>query len=434
MRRELLGAALLVFISGCGKDAATNNGQPNCGAETRCAVFDDTGGGDDVGSDASVDAGAEPDVASAPDQGTTPDMGADAGPSGCGRELAAADRARKVVVAHPFEGPGYELLDLAADGTLTRPGVTFSMGEGADGEIQFTPDGVLGFAAQDDGTLGVFRINESGMPEVLAAAFNPGFYVSGAIMDPSGDVLWAWETGFRENDAAIYRLDIDCASGMPSIGKTFAPAKLVRGAAFLDSATLAVSAVDLLDDETPNAAHLLDLSGPTRLASTAVFPDTDAIAAGFAVTHDGKYALIGDNSAFSGVPNRVGIVRIDGDALSAVDVIDVGDPVAIVTSPYDNAAIVLSTVEDEINVFTYDPANATTPFVLDGPLATTDATLLPVAAAMVRRGALDGLVLVSENVAVRRLRFEPSGAVTDLGILPMGDGIDQITGAIGVQP
>ena len=58
-------------------------------------------------------------------------------------------------------------------------------------------------------------------------------------------------------------------------------------------------------------------------------PDTDAIGAGFAVTADGRYAVLGDNSAFSGIENRVGVVRIDGGSLSHVQNIDVPDPVAI---------------------------------------------------------------------------------------------------------
>lgn len=43
-------------------------------------------------------------------------------------------------------------------------------------------------------------------------------------------------------------------------------------------------------------------------------------------------------------------------------------------------------------------------------------------------------MLVSENVAVRRLRFEGGGVVTDLGPFELGMGTDAIAGALGVQP
>lgn len=429
MRRWILMAVLCAACGGDGKKAGETDAE--CGGVERCAA--------DVGNAPGEDAGSgETDMpTSEPDEGTP---SSDAGPDsalpdmaapGCGRTPAPADSARKVVVARPFEGTIYEVLDLDAAGNLTRPGVTFDMGAAFEGEIQFTPDGEVGYSVQENGNLGVFRFSADGTPEVLSPAFDPGFYITGALIDPSGDVLWGWQTGWRgDAGGALYRMELDCASGMPSAGELFSEAKLVRGAAFLDATTLALAAVDVLDDETPNDVHLVDVSKPAILGSTPAFPDMDAIAAGFALTRDGRYALIGDNSAFSGVPNRLGIVRIDGDALTHVGNFDIGDPVTIVTSPFDNAAIVLSTTADDINVLSYDPGNMAAPFTLEGPLTTTDATLLPLSASMIDRGSLEGLVIIGENVGVRRVRFEASGAVTDLGLLELGN----ITGAIGVQP
>lgn len=430
--------SLSLAALGCGKDSDDLSDAGNCGDPgTRCGVdsgtppdgdaqhsAQNTGSTSDA---ADLDAGST-DVAPPEDTGRE----ADAAP-GCGRVPAAADRARKVVVARPFTGTEYEVFDLSETGELSRPGVSFSMGSGQQGTIQFTPDGEVGFVAQKDGTIGVFRFSQSGQPEVLEAAFDPGFYVSGILIDPSGDVLWGWETGFRDVGGALFRMELACASGMPAAAEEFAPAKLLRGAQFLDANTIAVSAVDLLDDESPNGVHLLDLAGPTRLASAPAFPDTEAIAAGFAVTADGRHALVGDNSAFSQIPNRLGIVRIDGDSLTTVGTIDLHDPVAIVTSPFDDVAIVLSTTGDAIQVLSYD-AEAGMPFELQGPLPTQQPTLLPLSVATIDRGTLRGRVLVGENVAVRQLQFEGNGTVTDLGLLELGPGIEQITGAIGIQP
>jgi hypothetical protein len=52
----------------------------------------------------------------------------------------------------------------------------------------------------------------------------------------------------------------------------------------------------------------------------------------------------------------------------------------------------------------------------------------------VTRGPLQGLVLVSENTGVRRVRFHAGGEVEDLGLEAFGDGLEDIPGAIGVQP
>jgi len=42
-------------------------------------------------------------------------------------------------------------------------------------------------------------------------------------------------------------------------------------------------------------------------------------------------------------------------------------------------------------------------------------------------------VLVSENVGVHRVQFS-AGGVQDLGATTYGDGLENIVGAIGVQP
>jgi len=59
---------------------------------------------------------------------------------------------------------------------------------------------------------------------------------------------------------------------------------------------------------------------------------------------------------------------------------------------------------------------------------------LPANAVLLRRGNLEGLVLLSENTGIRRIRFEGSGAVVDLGLYDLGDGLENVPGAVGVQP
>ena len=112
----------------------------------------------------------------------------------------------------------------------------------------------------------------------------------------------------------------------------------------------------------------------------------------------------------------------------------VEDPVAIATSPFDDAAIVVSGFGDAIFVLDYSP-DAAAPFSLRGELTYVgDAPALPGSVVEVERGALDGLVLVAENSGVRRVRFAAGGVVTDLGVLDFGSGTGEIVGAIGVTP
>src|SRR4051794_22094017 len=72
----------------------------------------------------------------------------------CTRSFAPEDQPRKVVVSHPYSNgredmKQMEVLDLSADGQLTKTGVTFQMYKPVYGPILFTPDGEIGLVPQD---------------------------------------------------------------------------------------------------------------------------------------------------------------------------------------------------------------------------------------------------------------------------------------------
>ena len=50
------------------------------------------------------------------------------------------------------------------------------------------------------------------------------------------------------------------------------------------------------------------------------------------------------------------------------------------------------------------------------------------------RGTLTGRAFVAENTGVRRVAFQKGAAPKDLGKYDLGDGMEQITGALGVSP
>lgn len=384
------------------------------------------GCGDDGG------AGA-PDAEPAPDGEVAPDAD-----GGCPRAPAAADRARKVVVSHPYDADGeganvYRVLDLAEDGALSDPGVTFELGRSTLGEIAFTPDGEVGLVAQEDGTLGVFRLDGEA-PVVVHAAFAGGFYAAEVVVDPRGDVAYVLDTQWRENGGGIHRVAIGCDGALTDLGRWQA-SKLPAALHLLDGAAL-VAAADWDGSAAGQDAHLLAWDGaPAWVAGADAFGDDDAIVGGTAVTPDGAYFLIGDTSQFSGVPNRIAVVRVGATSLAPAQVISpVEDPLTLVPSPHGDVVLAVSGFGDAVFVLDYDPT-AQAPFANRGEMAYSGAApQLPAGAVTIDRGALRGLVLLAENVGVRRIRMPGDGVVTDLGLFSLGEGLDAITGTIGVQP
>lgn len=399
------------------------------------------GGGDD--DDTAVDAGGTVDSAPAIDTLAPPDAA-----TGCPRTPGPADRVRKVVISHPFdEGGGtiYEVLNLSTTGELSTTGVTFEMGRANFVEIAFTPDGEVGIVAQDDGTLGVFRFDDEGMPTVVHAAYDAdgadGFYATGVVvMAADGAHAYVLSTQWREHGGGIHRVAIGCDGTLTYEGN-IAPAKLPGALAVLagDQRAL-VAAKDILDSSAGNDVHLLGWSGGIEVQGGAdAFPDDDFIVGGSSLTADGKYWLVGDNNGFyssENLQNRVAVVGVGSQTVAPVQTLSpIEDPFDIVASPDNDAALVVSGFGDALFVLPYDPSNATTPFDDAVELSYVGGRpQIPAAAVVIDRGSLRGQVLVAENVAVRQVEFEGGGVVTDLGAFTLGSGSESIVGALGVQP
>lgn len=368
---------------------------------------------------------------------------ADAAPP-CIRPPRSADAPRKLVIAHPYDDAGnqyggYEVYDLTSDGQLSAAGISFEMRRAFGGVIAFTPDGELGFVAHDDGTLGIFRINDNGSVDVLDAGYDgegdPEFYATGVVMGENGSTAYVLNSQWRKNGGGIFALTINCDDSIGYAG-AIAPAKLPYGLQLLPDASRAVVIADDVLDSAPGGAHLLSWGdSPGVLASVNLFGDDNAIVAGTAITGDGRFVLAGDNSQFSGVPNRVAVAAIAGDTLTATQVLSpIEDPIAIVTSPDNDAALVVSGFGDALFELDYTPANSSAPFSLVGELSYTGAApQLPGGAVLISRGSLRGRVVIAENTGIRQAQFS-TGSIRDLGATSTGSGLGAIVGAIGVQP
>lgn len=411
-------SALLLLAIACGDD----DGRVDAGGD----------GGTDASSDASIDVPIfDAEVDGGDDAGA--DAGADGG-SECPRVPAPADRVRQVVISHPYPAPSmvYEVFELDQSGELSRPGTTFELGRSTGGEIVFTPDGEVGLVAQEDGTLGVFRFTEDGV-EVVHAAYDGEFYAAGVIPAADGTGAWVRDAQWRESGGGLYWVEIGC-DGSIAAESLVAASKLPYAWLPRGDGTAVLFGRDVLDTvEGDDDGFIVDLAGPSVTAAGDIFPDSDWIGAGADLTADGTFALIGDNGLFT--TNRVAIARLGETSITGTQIIEpLEDPIAIVASPTNDAAIVASGFGNAIFRLTYD-GDADPAWTNAGELTYVGARpALPGSAVAIETGPLVGLVLVAENVGIRRVRFSGGGAVEDLGAFDLGEGIENVVGAIGVQP
>lgn len=355
--------------------------------------------------------------------------------------MGAENATRRLVVARPYDDSGaksnrWEAMELSASGDITSNDQFFEMGRATSGVVAFTPDGEIGLVAQEDGSVGVFRVAPDGEIEVLHTAFQEGFYASEVFMGRFGDRAYVVDGNWRENGGGIYALRIGCDDSIQSEG-LLVPAKLPRQPIWRQNGDMLLAADDFGDSAEEQDLHLVSTGAVTSpLASTRIFPDREAIVASAALSADESFVLVGDNSGFSSVPNRVAVARVADNGLEALQVLTpIEDPFAIATSPYDDAALVVSGFGDALITLGYDPGNATAPFTIEGELAYEGGTpQLPGNLVMIRRGDLLGNLFIAENGGIRRVAFEGNGVVSDKGRTDIGTSYRGIVGAIGVQP
>jgi hypothetical protein len=363
--------------------------------------------------------------------------------SGCARAPAAADRTRFVVIAHPYDKdgkslPAFEVLELSAAGMLTRssPPRTFMLGFRMPfGNISFTPDGKIGLAPLDNGKLGIFALAADGTPTVLDPGFTGSFYADRVVMHPSGERAWVVDTNTRENGGGIYEIEIACDGQIVDRGQV-AAARSPGGLAFAGTRGV-IAARDVLDSpKTGSDLHVLDFTttAPTYAAGGDVFGDDDQMFSGFALSRDGSTAFVGDSN-FGGT-NRVAVAAIGASGVSARQVITmITDPSGIAASPFGDAAIVTSSQPPGEGIYVLDTGGSGGAWRNRGKLAVIGGNAeLPGDLVQIDRGALDGRVLISELSRIRQVTFAAGGAVNDAGSLVFGSGLDEICGAIGVQP
>lgn len=350
--------------------------------------------------------------------------------NGCNLSAPAATDPVFAVLAHPFTAAGdssgtdYEVFELTTNDFVVT-GQHFNMKRANVGDIVFRSDGRVGFSPQSDGTLGVFGF-ENGVATVKNVGWDAGIYASRIIAMPDGE-LFVLDGNFAENGGGVYRIVTTCDGEATGVEKLFAT-KLATHL-FIRGNRAWVVAADAPGGLPGAEVHLLPwpaTDATPALASIDAFGDDEALVGGAALSPDGETLLIGDNNSFSGLPNRVSVVRRSSDALTRTDVLTpLEDPGAIVWAPDGARAVVASGFG---NALVHLPGGTT----IGGNIATSNAVELPTSLAVVPRGPHAGRAV---SVEVLRLRLlDLVGAPDDVLVTTLPDSSANITGAFGFAP
>jgi DNA-binding beta-propeller fold protein YncE len=360
---------------------------------------------------------------------------------GCRATPRDADAARVALVSLPYTddlGDSDAWAVLTLDGTgLSDTGGRIDLGWDRGGGLAFTPDGSIGITALDDGTLGVVSVSEAGAPTVLQTGHDPGTYVTTLAVDPTGEAVWLVNPNWPESGGGLYRAPIDCETGEVGAADLVVEAKNPAAIVLVGGSS---ERGLLVGREIPGAGEgadvaLVDLVSGAVLAGSDAFGDDEAIVSSAGLADSG-WLLIADHSEFSGLPNRVAAVPLEGDTLGEPLVVDdLYDPIAIVPNPVGPGAVVPSGYGDRYLVLGEDPGGAR-PWFIAGQVqeAGQEGVQLPEHAVAITRGALAGRTLAIEVGGVRSLQLDANGDATLGDVLGFGEGYSAIPGALGVQP
>jgi hypothetical protein len=420
MTRFACLVAPLLLLSACGDDSETGGGG---GSSTEA-----TGAGPSTNA-----SGTPTSTATGSSSSTT------GGGGGCNYDPGTADKERFVIVGHPYDDAtdpdgSYEVLRLSSAGALTTTGTRFHMGPPADKAIEFTPDGRIGFAIQDDGTVGVFEIDAAGAVTVLHEALAGDYYAEAVRWNDALGGVYVIDPNFPKNGGGVYTIGLACDDSLAPGPRLF-ESKSARDLLFDPSGQALLPARGALGSTSLAHLFLMDVDPPNVISAAGVYPDDEAITSWAALTRSGKHVILGDNSAFASSPNRVAAVEVAPGGFGSIQVITgIEDPYSIAVSPFDDAIVVTSGFGDGIFIVDYDPA-AAQPLSLRGELEYVGASpQLPGALATVDRGPLDGRVLIADVRGVYMVQFETGATVTDLGVVDLGGGTEDVVAGIGVQP
>ncbi len=374
----------------------------------------------------------------------------------CPRLQQSADRVRYVVISKPYAveaGTGdpipsnlYEVFRLSTTGQLESIGKRFNLGRMVNGEIVFTPDGELGFSVSSnagEGTIGVFRLGADGTPEVLNTAFAGSFFASRLVMAPDGQHLYVIDGNWPNNGGGVYSVRIGCDGTLVDEGRIVSGKNPDDLACVPGAPTRFVLASKEADGtELGDDLSLFDVEGDISLVDGInVFDDDAQWVTDVAVSLDGLYAFAVDTAdRDEGTFHRLAVAELRPEGLALTQVVSPllhQYPTAVVPSPFGNSLLVVTAEvgEDGLAIYDFDASAGDTPVSFRAEVTYQyGRPELPSSAVQIERGGLKGRVLIAEVSAIRQVQFMANGLVADVAKTGTGDGVENIVGAIGVQP
>ena len=335
--------------------------------------------------------------------------------------FSAESEAPYIVYATPYlsDGtPASNWVFLAQDGSSQD----FSMGRSSMGEISISSDGSWGVVPQEDGSVGVFRV-QNGQVSVLHESLtlstaHRNIYTTQVWLDSINGRLWIVDSNWPDNGGGLFVADIDCSSGQIAIAEdVFRSKNALEIAPFSSFGNTADSLIFLSREvnETAQQVTIFDADTHEMTHSAQAFDDDEAIFSALAT--DGEHILAGDNSQFSGVPNRVSHLKLMNNTLERQTIIEVEDPIAI--NIYEGLALIASGFGNSLWQYNLSDSSLT-------ELSLSPSIELP--SAIIQH---DQHFYVAENTAIRHILFE-QGEFTDQGFIVDTSGVEGIIGAIGL--
>ena len=345
--------------------------------------------------------------------------------------LVARSRSKEPSGGYGTNGKLLEVLDVAADGALSRKGTVLEMSGPTNGFPSFTPDGALAVVPLGRGAgLATVAFDASGAATIV----EPGFGKLSAdhvTIDRTGSRVFVLDDNTESNGGGLYEMRLGCDGKLALVGEVV-PSEKSRHLSLVNDTAVYFGAAS----GAPGDLHLLELPANGSQAkvtkSVASFGDTKALPPSVAVTADGAYAFVTDTGIEVG--NRLAVV--DLTTMANKQTIEVESPEAFVVSPFGNAwLLVQSDTVDAYVPATFDPTKAA-PLTLGTKIATARKVELPTGPVVMKQGALKGTVFLIEVSGIRTLKFDAGGTLTDRGLFSMDVDKDLMNAPfqLGVQP
>ncbi|MEC7984537.1 MAG: hypothetical protein VX278_05200 [Myxococcota bacterium] len=338
------------------------------------------------------------------------------------------NRDRFVVYSLPYDenlqqASTWGTMLLTQDRVLSDTGTRFQMGRSPTGSIRFHRSGNFGYVAQDDGSVGAFEIDADGVVSVIYEAFSSAAYAEAVYT--VDDTLYIIDPNWPGNGGGIYRADIDPHDGTLSEPSLWISTKLAKEITPFDNGFLLL-AMDCENSAEGQEVHYIGEDGYAY--SVDAFADTDSFLSSISLNRSQNTLFVADNSEFGPQDNRVGILSVSEESITADSVLSpLLDPIDIIASPLSDDVAVISGYGNAVYLLDDDYRSFTELSYIGA------APQLPGQAGMITTGDLQGTIVLAENQGVRLLAFESDGLV-DYGLTSLGSGSTSIVGAIGIQP